>query len=78
MNRRFQAQQTARVALGKLRRELHCAQQTFVQPLGAALTIVSAVSAKTAYCQPGRRHGARSRLSARPPATRSSESRRHV
>ena len=53
MNRKFQAQQTARVALGKLRRELHCAQQTFVQPNGAAATIVSAVTAKTAYCQPG-------------------------
>lgn len=53
MNRRFQAQQTARVALGKLRRELHCAQQTFVGPLGAAATIVSAVGAKTAYCRPG-------------------------
>jgi prepilin-type N-terminal cleavage/methylation domain-containing protein len=53
MNRKFQAQQGARVALGKLRRELHCAQQTFVQPNGAAATIVSAVSAKTAYCRPG-------------------------
>ena len=53
MNRRFQAQQSARVALGKLRRELHCAQQTYVAPLGASATIVSAVSAKTAYCRPG-------------------------
>lgn len=53
MNQRFQAQQSARLALGKIRRELHCAQQTFVQPSGAAATIVSAVSAKTAYCRPG-------------------------
>jgi prepilin-type N-terminal cleavage/methylation domain-containing protein len=53
MNRRFQAQQGARLALGKLRRELHCAQHTFVQPGGAAATIVSAVSAKTAYCRTG-------------------------
>jgi prepilin-type N-terminal cleavage/methylation domain-containing protein len=53
MNRKFQAQQSARVALGRLRRELHCAQQAFVPAGGAAATIVSAVSAKTAYCQPG-------------------------
>jgi hypothetical protein len=53
MNQRFQAQQSARVALSRLRRELHCAQQAFVQPGGAAATIVSAVAAKTAYCRPG-------------------------
>jgi prepilin-type N-terminal cleavage/methylation domain-containing protein len=53
MNRKFRAQQGARFALGKLRRELHCAQQAYVAPLGAAVTIVSAVSAKTAYCRPG-------------------------
>jgi len=53
MNQRFQAQQNARLALGKLRRELHCARQTFVQPDGSAATIVSAVSANTAYCQSG-------------------------
>jgi prepilin-type N-terminal cleavage/methylation domain-containing protein len=53
MNQRFQAQQNGRLALGKLRRELHCANQTFVQPGGSAATIVSAVSANTAYCRAG-------------------------
>jgi len=53
MNQRFQAQQNARLALGKLRRELHCARQAFVQPGGSAATIVSAVAAKTAYCRSG-------------------------
>ena len=53
MNQRFQAQQHARFALGKLRRELHCARQTYVQPDGSAATIVSAVNANTAYCRSG-------------------------
>jgi prepilin-type N-terminal cleavage/methylation domain-containing protein len=53
MNQRFQAQQNGRLALSKLRRELHCARQTFVQADGSAATIVSAVSANTAYCRSG-------------------------
>ena len=53
MNQRFQAQQNARLALGKLRRELHCARQAFVQPDGSAVTIVSAVTANTTYCRAG-------------------------
>ena len=32
MNRRFQAQQDARVALDKMRREIHCAQGATTSP----------------------------------------------
>lgn len=53
MNQRFQAQQHARLALGKLRREIHCARQAFVAPDGSAATLVSAVTANTAYCRAG-------------------------
>jgi prepilin-type N-terminal cleavage/methylation domain-containing protein len=53
MNQRFQAQQNGRLALDKLRRELHCARQAYVQPDGSAATIVSAVSSNTAFCRAG-------------------------
>jgi type II secretory pathway pseudopilin PulG len=53
MNQRFQAQQNGRLALDKLRRELHCAKQTFVAPGGSAATVVSAVNSNTAFCRAG-------------------------
>jgi len=47
MNRRFQAQQTARVALDKLRRETHCASQASVATASSVtLTLAS-------YCPTG-------------------------
>jgi prepilin-type N-terminal cleavage/methylation domain-containing protein len=54
-NRRFEAQQNARLALGKLRREIHCAKQATIEPGGAAVTLTSAYSSVTAkgYCQAG-------------------------
>jgi prepilin-type N-terminal cleavage/methylation domain-containing protein len=54
-NLRFEAQQNARLALGGVRREIHCAKSAVVQPSGAALTLTSAYSALTAkgYCQTG-------------------------
>jgi prepilin-type N-terminal cleavage/methylation domain-containing protein len=40
MNRRFEAQQSSRVALDKLRREIHCAQAASTSPgAGAATTV---------------------------------------
>jgi prepilin-type N-terminal cleavage/methylation domain-containing protein len=54
-NRRFEAQQNARLAVVKLRREIHCAKQVTVQGGGTAVTLTSAYSAVTAkgYCQTG-------------------------
>jgi prepilin-type N-terminal cleavage/methylation domain-containing protein len=41
MNRRFQAQQEARVALDKLRREIHCAKAASTSPGSAAASAVT-------------------------------------
>jgi prepilin-type N-terminal cleavage/methylation domain-containing protein len=41
MNRRFQAQQDARVALDKMRREIHCAQGATTSPATGAATRVT-------------------------------------
>ncbi len=40
MNRRFQAQQTARLALDKIRREIHCANVAVTSPTTGAATSV--------------------------------------
>ena len=53
MNQRFQAQQYARLAMGKLRREIHCSRQVFVAVDGSAATLVSAVATNTTYCRAG-------------------------
>jgi prepilin-type N-terminal cleavage/methylation domain-containing protein len=54
-NKRFEAQQNARLALVKLRREIHCAKTATVQPGGATVTVTSAFSAATEnpYCRTG-------------------------
>jgi prepilin-type N-terminal cleavage/methylation domain-containing protein len=52
-NRRFEAQQNARIGLDKLRREIHCAANAFVQPGGGGVTIQAASTATTGYCQAG-------------------------
>lgn len=44
MNRRFQAQQTARVAIDKMRREIHCASA--VTPTGASSSITVTLPAQ--------------------------------
>jgi prepilin-type N-terminal cleavage/methylation domain-containing protein len=44
MNRRFQAQQSARLAVDKMRREIHCA--TAITPVGASAAITVTVPAQ--------------------------------
>jgi prepilin-type N-terminal cleavage/methylation domain-containing protein len=52
-NRRFEAQQNARLALGKLRREIHCAQLANVAGGGTAVTLTNGSSSTTGYCPGG-------------------------
>jgi prepilin-type N-terminal cleavage/methylation domain-containing protein len=52
-NQRFEAQQTARVALDKLRREIHCAATANVQNGGATVTLTATATASGGYCQGG-------------------------
>lgn len=52
-NRRFEAQQDARIALDKLRREIHCGANAFVQPDGSGVTIQAASKGTTGYCRAG-------------------------
>jgi prepilin-type N-terminal cleavage/methylation domain-containing protein len=52
-NRRFEAQQDARIAVDKLRREIHCGANAFVQPGGTGVTIQAASTATTGYCRAG-------------------------
>ena len=51
-NKHFVAQQNARLALGKLRREIHCARyaEVPVANAGAKVTLTSASTATTGYC----------------------------
>ena len=52
-NRRFEAQQNARIAVDKLRREIHCGANAVVQPGGTGVTIQAASTATTGYCRAG-------------------------
>jgi prepilin-type N-terminal cleavage/methylation domain-containing protein len=47
MNNRFQAQQTARVALSKLRRDIRCANVAVTQASGSSLTLTLPTGCKT-------------------------------
>jgi prepilin-type N-terminal cleavage/methylation domain-containing protein len=48
MNRRFKAQQDARVALDRMRREIHCAKQIAPPGVSAAITVTVAPVCPTA------------------------------
>ena len=54
MNERFQAQQNARLALNKIRREIHCARTATAladgRPFATALTLTPASTNPSSYC----------------------------
>jgi prepilin-type N-terminal cleavage/methylation domain-containing protein len=52
-NQRFEAQQNARVALDKLRREVHCAATANVQNGGATVTLTATSNPTGGYCRGG-------------------------
>jgi prepilin-type N-terminal cleavage/methylation domain-containing protein len=52
-NQRFEAQQNARVALDKLRQDVHCAATANVQNSGATVTLTATANPTGGYCRGG-------------------------
>ena len=62
MNRRFRAQQDARVAVDKMRREIHCSDQITPAGVSAAITVQSARPVPLGGRGPDQRHVRRRRF----------------